>query len=269
MVAAMGAQGALGRGELRQPIFMPEAYSGEGQEWGDWLEQFEMAAEINGWDEATRLKFIGLLLRGKAREVYRSLTLEVKQEYSSLKLVLQQSLEPATCADWNRIAFFNKRRSKGESIWDFGCALRWLANKAFPETDSTTRDVLARDQFITHVGGGEFRIQFQINKPPGPEEAIKQAAELELVHELESLDIQSSKIRVHEAGLRKKSPATSTRDPALQEMMEAIGELRSELAQLKEAMRSRAVEAPNWKKVLWWEEEPGRPPGPRRRPLPN
>nr|XP_014342523.1 PREDICTED: uncharacterized protein LOC106703055 [Latimeria chalumnae] len=76
-------------------------------------------------------------------------------------------------------------------------------------------------------------------------------------------------IRVHEAGPCKKPPATSTRDPALQEMMEVIGELRSELAQLKEAVRSQAVEAPNWKKVLWREEEPWRPPGPRRRPLPN
>ena len=52
-----------------RPVFMPETFTGTGREWADWAEQFEMAADVNNWDEALRLKFMSLLLSGRAREV--------------------------------------------------------------------------------------------------------------------------------------------------------------------------------------------------------
>ena len=53
-----------------RPVFMPETFTGTGREWADWAEQFEMAADVNNWDEPLRLKFMSLLLSGRAREVH-------------------------------------------------------------------------------------------------------------------------------------------------------------------------------------------------------
>uniref|UniRef100_A0A8C6VSP9 Peptidase A2 domain-containing protein n=1 Tax=Nothobranchius furzeri TaxID=105023 RepID=A0A8C6VSP9_NOTFU len=61
-----------------RPIFMPETFSGVGREWANWAEQFEMAADVNNWDEPLKLKFMCLLLSDKAREVYNGLSGSVK-----------------------------------------------------------------------------------------------------------------------------------------------------------------------------------------------
>ena len=47
-----------------QPIFMPETFTGTGREWSDWAAQFEMAADVNNWNESLRLQFMSLLLSG-------------------------------------------------------------------------------------------------------------------------------------------------------------------------------------------------------------
>lgn len=52
------------------PVFMPETFTGVGREWYDWSEQFDLAAEVNYWDEALKLKFMSLLLAGCARDMY-------------------------------------------------------------------------------------------------------------------------------------------------------------------------------------------------------
>uniref|UniRef100_A0A3B3SMD4 Peptidase A2 domain-containing protein n=1 Tax=Paramormyrops kingsleyae TaxID=1676925 RepID=A0A3B3SMD4_9TELE len=62
-VMALNASAPLLQATPR-PIFMPETFTGMGREWSDWMEQFEMAADVNNWDDALRLKFMGLLLSG-------------------------------------------------------------------------------------------------------------------------------------------------------------------------------------------------------------
>uniref|UniRef100_A0A3B3R2G6 Peptidase A2 domain-containing protein n=1 Tax=Paramormyrops kingsleyae TaxID=1676925 RepID=A0A3B3R2G6_9TELE len=58
---------------LSRPVFMPDTFTGVNREWSGWVEQFEMTAVVNGWDEEVKLKFMSLLLSGKAREVYTGL----------------------------------------------------------------------------------------------------------------------------------------------------------------------------------------------------
>ena len=44
-------------GQTPRPVFMPETFTGTGREWSDWSEQFDLAAEVNNWDEALKIKF--------------------------------------------------------------------------------------------------------------------------------------------------------------------------------------------------------------------
>ena len=91
-----------------RPVFMPETFTGTGREWSDWVGQFEMAAEVNNWDEDLRLKFMSLLLSGRARDIYNGLPTESRGHCARLKEVLGRCLEPCDSGDWNWDTFFSK-----------------------------------------------------------------------------------------------------------------------------------------------------------------
>lgn len=84
-----------------RPVFMPETFSCTGREWSDWAEQFEMAAKINGWDDVLKLKFMSLLLSGRARDIYCGLPDEARRNFSQLKVAMGRCLEPCESTDWN------------------------------------------------------------------------------------------------------------------------------------------------------------------------
>ena len=53
---AMAEENPVG---AKQPIIMPDMYKGDiDEECEDWLEHFNACAEINGWNEATKCRFI-------------------------------------------------------------------------------------------------------------------------------------------------------------------------------------------------------------------
>uniref|UniRef100_A0A672NLL4 Peptidase A2 domain-containing protein n=1 Tax=Sinocyclocheilus grahami TaxID=75366 RepID=A0A672NLL4_SINGR len=79
---------------VSRPLFMPETCTEVGQEWLDWSEQFEMAAQVNGWDNELKLKFISLLFSGRARDIYGGLPYEAKNNYALLKDAMGKCLEP-------------------------------------------------------------------------------------------------------------------------------------------------------------------------------
>lgn len=67
---------------------MSDTFTGAEREWSDWVEQFEMAADVNNWDEPLRLKCMGLLLSGRAHEVYSGFSEMVNASYVLLKEAL-------------------------------------------------------------------------------------------------------------------------------------------------------------------------------------
>jgi hypothetical protein len=81
-VPMAGAGASRGINAAPRPVFMPETFTCTGREWSDWAEQFEMAAEINGWDDVLKLKFMSLLLSGRARDIYCGLPDEARRNLS-------------------------------------------------------------------------------------------------------------------------------------------------------------------------------------------
>lgn len=185
---AVLVSGAEAFGQLNpapRPVFMPETFTGTGREWSDWADQFEMAAGINGWDDVLKLKFMSLLLSGRARDVYCGLPDEARQNFSQLKAAMGKCFEPCESTDWNRVSFSSRKRQPNETVREFGNALRRLISKAYPSVDGVTRDLLARDHFIAHIGCADTRIHLRSVKPATLEGAINLASELELIRNLE------------------------------------------------------------------------------------
>ena len=53
-----------------RPLISPEPFSGECS-WTDWVDHFEAAATVNGWDDSTKLKWLPVRLTGKAQVAWR------------------------------------------------------------------------------------------------------------------------------------------------------------------------------------------------------
>ena len=214
-----------------RPVFMPETFTGTGREWADWADQFEMAADVNNWDEPLRLKFMSLLLSGRAREVYSGLSATAKASYATLKTAMGSCLDPCDSVDWNRASFSSRRRLHNESVREYGIALRRLVTKAYPTIDINTQDVLAKDHFIAHVGNGDLRINLRSAKPATLEEAINLAAELELIRGLEGgASMTDTKVR----GVVDKS----TSDEKIESLLGVVEGLRQEVKSLQSTVQA-------------------------------
>lgn len=216
-----------------RPIFMPETFTGVGRDWPDWAEQFEIAADVNNWNEPLRLKFMGLLLSGRAREVYSGLSATAKANYVLLKDAMGRCLDPCDSDDWNRASFSSRRRLHNESIREFGIALRRLVTKAYPTADPNTQDLLAKDHFIANVGNGDLRVSLRSAKPTSLEDAINLAAELELIRGLESSCLApDAKVR----GVVEKL----ARDERIDTLLGVVEGLRQEVKTLQTTVQALA-----------------------------
>lgn len=216
--------------QVSRPLFMPETFTGVGREWSDWSEQFEMAAQVNGWDNELKLKFMSLLLSGRARDIYGGLPCEAKNNYMLLKDAMGKCLEPCESADWSRVSFSSRVRLPNETAREFGNALRRLIYKAYPSADVATQDLLARDHFVAHVGNGDMRIHLRSAKPATLESAINLASELELIRNLEHTQCLDTKVR----GLSTQNPPSDNKVEVLLSMVE---ELRQEVKALQVSVK--------------------------------
>lgn len=114
---------------VNRPLFMPETFTGSGRDWSDWSQQFEMAADVNNWNGELKLKFMSLLLSGRARDVFCGLTVEDRSSYERLKEALSKCFDHCESEDWNRASLSSRRRLTGETAREFGNALRRLVAK--------------------------------------------------------------------------------------------------------------------------------------------
>lgn len=215
-----------------RPIFMPEVFTGVGREWSDWVEQFELAANVNFWDEPIKLQFMSLLLSGRASDMYNGVSVEAKSNYALLKVAMTRCLEPCHGDEWSRVAFVERRRLPNETAQEFGHALRRLVAKAYPSVDDGTRDMLARDQFVTHFTTGDFRISLRAAKSKTLEAATHLAAEMELVMNLEQTHI------IPDARVREVRAGTNKAEECFEALLGAVEGLRQEVKTMQSAVHA-------------------------------
>lgn len=214
-----------------RPVFMPQTFNGTDREWSDWVGQFEMAADVNGWNDENKRKFMALLLSGRARDIYSGLPVESRANFVQLKEAMGKCLEPCDSADWHRASFLSRRRLHNETIREFGNALRRLITKAYPSADNATRELFARDHFIEHVGKGDLRINLRSAKPSTLEEAINLASELELLRNLEQTHlVTDTQVR----GVVEKSAS----DKQMELLLGVVEGLRQEVKGLQQTVQS-------------------------------
>ena len=129
-------------------------YTGEetGEEtFEDWLIQFEMAAEVSGWEGKSKLAHQVTRLKGQALSYYRSCPLEEKTNYQKLTKALATTFTRVQLPVVQSTLFHEMKQKSKEDVDMYAQDLRNLFQKAYPtarqgskETEEMGKSVLSR-----------------------------------------------------------------------------------------------------------------------------
>lgn len=156
----------------------PHHYDGT-DDWEEYLTQFEILAEINKWNNLTKALYLAGSLKGPARTVLNELQASERKSFDSLVKALENRFGSVNRAKMYRAKLQSKIKLKDESIPELGQAIRKMTRQAYPNTDSTLRDVLALDHFIDALPDPDMRYRIRESRPKNITDAEILAVRLE------------------------------------------------------------------------------------------
>ena len=156
-----------------------DVFDGESRELDEYLAHFNKVASWNGWSDREKGEQLALSLRGTAHVA----TLHMKEpnDYEALTKVLAHRFSPKEEIRSRRSEFRNRKRGKGESIGEFGYALRHLVYKAYRGMDPDAQEVFLLEQFIGGLGHNDLQDHVQFRGPETLNEAMSIAREYEAI----------------------------------------------------------------------------------------
>ena len=155
-----GALAAMSTAFLAQQIPPLQKFDGATMSAGtelitEWLEQFELAAEVCRWDNSTKLVNLVTRLDGEAYSFYKSCTPQQRGCYSAMVSALTKRFTPVQIQAVQTSLFHERRQGERETVDSYAEGLRGLFHKAYPsalqgsvEAESMGRAVLA-SQFVS------------------------------------------------------------------------------------------------------------------------
>jgi len=161
-----------------RPLISPEPFSGESN-WTDWLDHFEAAATVNGWDDPTKLKWLPVRLTGKAQVAWRRLSQEAKASYDTATGALNKRFEPDSKRQLYAAEFQSRLKRCDEKWGDFADQLRGLADKAFPTLDEDAKELLTVDRYLNNISDPNVVFAVRQKRPQTVEEAVAATLEME------------------------------------------------------------------------------------------
>ena len=188
--------------EHEKPKVRPTTFDGKAA-WEDYLAQFEIVAEINHWNEATKATYLAVSLSGPAREVLGDLTSSQRKNFNALTVALGTRFGTANRTEMFRASIKSRRRQKDETLPELAQALRRLTRYAYPEAPAELREVLARDHFIDALADFDTRWKIKQGSPTTLNKALDIAVELEafqLANRQRASNPQSRAIQVAAGG---------------------------------------------------------------------
>ena len=158
----------------------PKSYSGtENDDFEDWLAQFEITAEINGWDYRVKSLYLANSLVGEARSLLNELTDVQRRDYRSLVQKLTSRFGSENRAEVFRAQLKSRVKQKGESIAQLAHAVKKLTRQSYPKASQDLIEALALDHFIDAISETEIRLRLREVGPKSLSEAEAIAVRME------------------------------------------------------------------------------------------
>ena len=99
----------------------------------EWLEQFEMVANLAGWGDQAKLVNLTTRLKGSAYAFLRSCTPQQRGNYSAIVQDLKKRFVPVQIEAIQSGLFHERRQKQGESVDEYAQDLRRLYQKAYSQ----------------------------------------------------------------------------------------------------------------------------------------
>ncbi len=161
-----------------KPPVIPELFSGD-KSWDDWIYHFQSVAEVCGWDNANKLKWLRVRLTGRAGQVFTRLPDDSKADYDQAKTALKERFEPEARKTLYQTRLQTRVKQKGEGWAEFGEDLLRLADKAYPELVDAAKEQYALNQYFTQLSNPQVAFAVKQTKPTTIDEAVRATLEME------------------------------------------------------------------------------------------
>lgn len=156
----------------------PQTYSGT-DDFEDFLTQFDITSEINGWDYKAKSLYLANSLTGAARSLLNELTDDLRRDYKSLVQKLTARFGSENRAEVFRAQLKSRVKGKGETIPELAQAIKKLTRQSYPKATLDVIETLALDHFIDALTESEIRLRLREVGPKSLSEAETIAVRME------------------------------------------------------------------------------------------
>ncbi|MES9879321.1 MAG: hypothetical protein ABW185_00370 [Sedimenticola sp.] len=157
----------------------PQTFTGTNDDFEDFLTQFEITTEINGWNYKSKSLYLANSLTGAARALLNELNAEQRRDYNCLVNKLTERYGPENRAEVFRSQLKSRVKVKGETTAELAQAIRKLTRQAYPRVSLDVIEALAVDHFVDALSEAQIRLRLREVGPATIAEAEKIAVRME------------------------------------------------------------------------------------------
>ena len=148
----------------------PQSYSGT-DDLEDFLVQFNILAEINGWDYKIKSLYLANSLSGPARSILSEMAIEERRDYGTLVQKLNGRFGSANRTEMFRAQLKSRVLGKDGCISALSVAVRKLVRLSYPNASSNLIETLAIDHFTDALIESDIRLRLREISPKSLAEA--------------------------------------------------------------------------------------------------
>lgn len=170
----------------------PEKFSGSGNDtdFQAFLDQFEVCARMNGWNEEEKANQLILCMKEKARVVMCQLSSNDKSSYESMVKALRKKIGMRQVPEAAKATLKARRRKVGETLLDLSIDIKRLCGEAYPTLSPASLEQASIDHFTDALGATLAKDVIR-SKPSTLDKALSEALELEAL-ELRAVRVRES-----------------------------------------------------------------------------
>ena len=183
----------------------------------DYHAQFELVAEINGWDRRTKAAYLAVSLSGPAQAVLGDLDKTQRTSYTDLVAALDSRFGTSNRTEMFRVSLRSRTRKSAETLPELAQAIRRLTRQAYPDAPISLRESITKDQFIEALTDPELRWKVHQAKATSLTEALDAAVEVEAFFSAEKQRGSGTKI-LQAVTTQSPTPEDSTLKQELHEL---------------------------------------------------
>ena len=156
----------------------PQNFNGT-TDFDEFLSQFEITCEINGWQYREKSLYLASCLSGDARSVLSELDHDGRRDFNTLIEKLANRFGSVNRSEIYRTQLKSKVRNKGESIPELAQAIKKVVRQTYLGVNKDVIETMAIDNFVDPLTDSDIRLRVRELGPKTLADAERTALRLE------------------------------------------------------------------------------------------